>query len=196
MDMLDTIIENGRNIFERKFDTFFRAEYVIREKRLDKLGVILKCNPWLAKYRDRGTLLDTAVLEGHFECVKMLLDAGADPNQRTTKPAPLAAAISYRDIETAKLLIQYGADVNKAEYSKDFNGDTPAMLAAKHGDISVFIALAENGADLEKNGETIIKIAKENRQTDIANYIIASHDQKALDVLIDADEDNQINMVF
>lgn len=197
--MLSKLIENGLNLIERKSDTFFRAEFAIRMDRLHKLDVILKCNPWITQYRDRGTLLDVAVLEGNVNSVKMLLEAGADPNQRTGKPAPLITAISYRDKETAKLLIQHGADVNKSEYSKDFKGETPAMVAAIHGDMALFIMLVESGADLDKvksNGDTIIKIAEDNKQDEIVRYILALNDQQALDGFIESNDDNQLIISF
>lgn len=56
------------------------------------------------------------------EMIRLLLDAGADPNTMDNYSTPLMTAVSYEDRESAALLVEYGAD----PYMEDPNGDTPA----------------------------------------------------------------------
>jgi len=70
-------------------------------------------------------LLSSAIENGSPEMVKMLLDAKADPNGGKFD-APLLAAIHAKDINSAELLLQAGANPNGAsKMSKSIAGETP-----------------------------------------------------------------------
>ena len=91
---------------------------------------------WVALHR--------ACHEGHLECAKALLGAGADINKQNNNGwTPLIqAAISGR-IEVVRELLKQGANINKqAKY-----GDTPLMYAAKHRHIEVVTELLKHGAN-------------------------------------------------
>jgi uncharacterized protein len=61
------------------------------------------------------TALWFAVTGAHPSVVKLLLDAGADPNQFPPEGLPLLVlAAMHDDIETARLLVAAGIDVNQA----------------------------------------------------------------------------------
>jgi uncharacterized protein len=60
------------------------------------------------------TALMYAAREGCFECVELLLDAGADIDQGDAENVtPLLAAVINMRFDTAKLLVERGANVNK-----------------------------------------------------------------------------------
>ena len=115
-------------------------------------------------------------LPGHFRCVELLINAGADVNVSSphamskfdvrkseetmtmTKPArtPLAAAGNHRG--KLRLLIRAGADVN----STDTDGTTELMFAAAGGHINSVKILLANGADVharENQGKTALSYA-------------------------------------
>lgn len=61
----------------------------------------------------RYSVLSHAVRFGSIQCVKFLLDLGADPNQVCKDYIPaLMHAAKYGKVEVAKLLLKKGADVN------------------------------------------------------------------------------------
>ena len=62
---------------------------------------------------DGMTALHSAVLNGHAECVKLLLDQSADVNiQNADGYTPLHLAVWDHHVECIKLLLAHGADVN------------------------------------------------------------------------------------
>jgi ankyrin repeat protein len=63
---------------------------------------------------------------GRYDCCRLLLDSGIDPNARgITGFTPLAVAAANLEIAIADMLISYGADRNK----KTSGGQTPLSLA-------------------------------------------------------------------
>jgi ankyrin repeat protein len=95
-------------------DDYFRA---IRSNDLKTLRQLLAANP--ADVRDKldMTPLNYAALYGSVESVRLLLDAGADPNARNkSQTNPLIhGAYSF---EKTKLLVEKGADVNAGRLPK------------------------------------------------------------------------------
>ena len=122
---------------------------------------------------DRGwqTLLGFAVLKGHKEVARLLLDAGADPNKEDYHgwtPLTFAAFNGYTDM--VKLLLNGGADLNKA----NINGFTPLHCAAAFGLTDVVKLLLQAGADptvTDFIGRTPLNIATARGQKEIADII-------------------------
>ena len=122
------------------------------------LGCFLICQTEIsyADTANKKEYADTSLLEaaddGHIEIVKLLLKAGADPNQiNDDGQTPLYRAIEYTRsaikkldrIEIVKLLLFYGANPNIAsEY-----GTTPLIRAAEVGVIEIVKLLLDNNAD-------------------------------------------------
>ncbi|KAM9354092.1 ankyrin repeat and SOCS box protein 2 [Pholidichthys leucotaenia] len=66
---------------------------------------------WSRLYEDRrSSVLYFSVINNNIEAVKMLLDAGADPNLDTFKPLMVAARLG--SIQTVTMLVEHGADIN------------------------------------------------------------------------------------
>jgi ankyrin repeat protein len=87
-------------------------------------------------YREKGvwhengrTALLIAIREGHLGIVKILLEAGADPNliDEDSGITPLISAVRGQYIEIIRLLLQAGAKIN----DKDSNGKTALDVAKK-----------------------------------------------------------------
>jgi ankyrin len=105
-----------------------------------------------------GTALMRAAFSGDVELVKLLLAHGADPHivSKDNETSLMAACGTgfingyskgrspAERLETVKLLVQLGEDVNAA----DNYGITPLMVAANLGDLPVVEYLLDRGADL------------------------------------------------
>ena len=82
---------------------------------------------------------------------------------------PLCIAISKSDNETAKKIIEYGADVNER-----FNGLTPLMYAARYNNVAMIKMLLEKGANLsdkDVRGITAIKYAESSNATEALAFL-------------------------
>jgi ankyrin repeat protein len=96
-----------------------------------------------AKGPGGSTPLLYAVLYGDASTMKLLLDAGADPNIRNDAGAsPLMWAAG--DLEKVRLLVEHGADVN----AKSDAGRTPLLIAAgRFNNAPVVKLLLDHGAN-------------------------------------------------
>jgi ankyrin repeat protein len=103
-----------------------------------------------------------ACLERQHKVIKRLIESGLDVNY---KGISLEMAICSGDLETIKLLVENGADVNRIceDNAYDYEGATPLIIAAQNlsGDIVKY--LIEAGADKnakDKEGKTAYDWAK------------------------------------
>jgi ankyrin repeat protein len=92
---------------------------------------------------DGATPLIYAVLYGNAEDVRVLLEAGADPNlSNLAKATALMYAVD--DLEKTRLLLKHGADPN----TRSDENRTPLMIAAgRAGSAPIVSLLLEHGAD-------------------------------------------------
>ena len=90
------------------------------------------------------TALIQAVRRNRVEVVRMLLEAGADPNlQNDNGETALILAARYGYAEVAQLLLDAGADLN----AKDGRGATPLASAIRNRNAPIVSALLNAGAD-------------------------------------------------
>ena len=85
---------------------------------------------------------------------------------------PLGTAICKRDSETAKKLIEYGANINEKS-----NGMTPLMIAARYNNVEIIKILIEKGANLktlDDKGLSALKYAEISNAKDAAELLRAS----------------------
>jgi ankyrin repeat protein len=104
-----------------------RMMELLREGDRAAFHTMLQTEPRIAKLRGPGgtTPLMSAALYGDAESVRLLLEAGADPNNPNEVGAT-ALMWAVDDLDKSRLLIRSGADVN----SRSENGRTPLLIAA------------------------------------------------------------------
>ncbi|OGM42532.1 ankyrin repeat-containing protein [Aspergillus bombycis] len=122
------------------------------------------------KNRSGHTPLIAAIEAGNEAMVRLLLDAGADPNHHTDDYAPLTSAIRAHSMSIFTMLLDKVSDLNHA----DGRGETPLMHAAKwHNGMAEL--LLERGArwDVEnRNGETAMSIASQHANEPLLRLLL------------------------
>ncbi|MGI8783978.1 MAG: ankyrin repeat domain-containing protein [Acidobacteriota bacterium] len=121
----------------------FRA---IRGGDIGKVRALLAGDRSLVNVRDIDgvTPLMYAALYGTQECLRFLLDQGADPNARNSAGVT-ALMWAVGDVDKVRLLVSRGADVN----AKSNEGKTPLSMAAQSDRNAAPIKfLLEKGADV------------------------------------------------
>jgi len=107
-------------------------------------------------------VLEHAILGGdNFQTVRVLLEAGADPNPKGARIMPLLWAASSIDKNAiCELLLEHGADAD----ARDNDEKTSLMLAAERDNVALCELLIRHGANIalrDKTGRTASMIAKE-----------------------------------
>jgi thioredoxin 1 len=121
--------------------------------RADELRTYLAAMPEFGALRAKsgGTALQLAALGGHAACVRLLLDAGASPDEMTPDvPAP-PAVLALKDdrLEILRLLLDAGI---RPDSTVGTAGETLLHLAAKANQPRVCELLLARGADPEARG--------------------------------------------
>ena len=116
------------------------------------------------------TALGLAAFFGHRDAARLLLDAGANPNQASRNAlhvTPLHSACSAGHAAVAGLLLQHSADPN----AEESNGMTPLHTAAGTGNREIAALLVNASADRARqshDGRTPAAIARQYGHPEIA----------------------------
>lgn len=124
------------------------------------------------------TLVVVALENGCMKTAKLLLEKGCSPD-----PDALALAISNKDFELVKLLVDKGVDVNK-EGSAEYRKKTPLQRALEKGQTDIAEYLISKGADVNW---------KDSWGTSLASYFLKDGDTQMAQFLVDhgADVDSR-----
>ena len=139
-------------------------------ERLVDDGASVETAPGEGKYRP----LARAVNENETEILKFLLAHGADANgdnSAVSNYTVVTRALSHKNREMARLLIEAGADITKT----DGDGKSPVHYAAEHGFGDILQLLAEKGANLNARnaqGNTPLHIVAQAGHANIAKLLM------------------------
>jgi ankyrin repeat protein len=129
-------------------DSLIDAIYGSQTKRVASL--ILRGAPVNGSTKAGSTPLYVAAVQGEAEIVRLLLEAGADPNRESmdeTEGTPLCAAAAHDRAEIVRLLLEHGADPNVVEGKDDEVPMTALRWAQNYGHSEIIRLLLEAGAD-------------------------------------------------
>ena len=125
--------------------------YAALQDKVACLEVLLDCikpdNVDRVNHPYADTPMGLAAMSGSFECIKLLIDKGANAKQRTGLSTLLHTAVfvddAYKQKKCIEALIGGGANVN----ARSYGGDTPLHSAAGKGHRLCIEALLDRGAD-------------------------------------------------
>ncbi len=123
---------------------------------------------------DNITALHYAAEQGHTECLKLLLAAGASPNTAANdaEATPLGAAATQGHIECVRLLLEAGADTAAAKHKKL----SPLMQAIESGNNACVELLLSATPDLladTQTGYTTLMATASLPTPDLLNMLLA-----------------------
>jgi ankyrin repeat protein len=153
----------------------------VRSGNHDAVQVLLHQAAVNAREADGTTALHWAARAGDVECVRLLLQAGADAKAANRYGVtPLALAALNGDAVTTGILLKAGADANATASE----GTTVLMTAARAGATAVAKALLDHGANANARehrlGETALMwAAAENHPEAIAMLLAHGADADA-----------------
>ena len=118
------------------------------------------------------TALHFAAESGHLECVRLLLEAGANCNLAGGQHGlrPLHCAVASGNVEVVRLLLEAGAACNQAYHSQ-----APLHIAALRGDVEVVRLLLAAGASRDLSfaaSGTALLFATRNGHTEMVRLLL------------------------
>eukprot|EP00729_Bicosta_minor_P006879 gene6879-biopygen15907 len=122
--------------------------------------------------------VSSAAQHGHVECLKLLLQNNANPNQaRTTDGVtPVIMAAANGHVECLKILLQNNANPNQARTT---DGTTPVFAAAQERHVECLKMLLENNANPNQaettNGGTPVIIAAQNGHIECLKLLLQNN---------------------
>ena len=188
LDKFNYLLKNGAEILALtdefiypQFDVLFVALEYDSDKILKRI-IELNTFDLNKKYNDCENVIYTAVRNNSPKCLKILLDHKVnidvtDECSDNEGLSPLGWAALENSIDAAKLLIEYGANVNEQKNIKD---DTILGNACSSvdGSLEMVKLLVENGADIEKANNikfTPLMKSVASGKIEIVKYLIAKN---------------------
>jgi ankyrin repeat protein len=170
-DLCDLLLKHGAA------DDIYTAIFRGDEKRV---AMRIEAEPKFAKHAGgrMGGVLSAAVLARKPRIVKMLIDAGADPNGLPFGGNPLKLAATFDHVECARVLLENGAQLRvrrprSSWWSRDY---CPALYeAADNGSPGVLRLLFKHGVSLARDDyprNPALRLAAEENRPECVKILI------------------------
>ena len=163
--------------FPYVFDSILPLYYASRYGYLEIVKLLVQYGANLYARTEDGfgdSCIQTAAATGKKEVLQFLLDKGVPVDYRNKYgETALGYAAWFGQYDTAKMLIQRGADVNDHITNLDLR--TPLHSAAYEGHVNVVELLLDHGADinaLDKNNKTALHWAAVKGQLNVAKLLV------------------------
>nr|XP_034962778.1 ankyrin repeat and SOCS box protein 2 isoform X1 [Zootoca vivipara]XP_034962787.1 ankyrin repeat and SOCS box protein 2 isoform X1 [Zootoca vivipara] len=167
------MMQSGKNLAQPNKDGWLplhEAAYYGQERCLK---LLYKSYPGLLDQRtlQEETALYLATNRGNLECVRLLLQAGAEPDiANKARETPLYKACERRNAEAVQVLLEYNADANH----RCNRGWTALHEAVARNDLEIIDLLVKGGAKVESTnsyGLTSFFVAAESGHLEALRYL-------------------------
>lgn len=164
---------------------------------LDNVDINIRTSNYLTAGNSGYSVIMIAADKGRAELVELLLDHGADPNDRNDRRETALMHVAYQGtiverrlvdayLKVMKMLLDAGADIN----AKDKSGSTALMFSlfpedtfGKYPNVEIIKALLAAGADVniaDKSGMTALHLVCGYQRDDLAMYLLRKGADPAL----------------
>jgi ankyrin repeat protein len=166
---------------KKAWDSLPRSAYMHSEQ-IERIKDLIRFGASLDSHAANGsTLLQRSCQAGFHEACRLLIEHGAAINIDATEcyGTPLQEALKCRDLKTAHLLLENGADIHALPARKE--GFTALQAAAMNGMFTMVLRFLESGADVAAPaapiGErTAIDAAAEKGQWDMVQMLLNAYE--------------------
>lgn len=177
------LLDNGADINKTDRESFTPLARAVQTGHLATVRILLQRKALVTTKTSKGHqpihLASENKIHGH-EVVRELFAYGADPNAYSPgSGTPLHNAANHGSIETIKLLLENGTDIDTIGE----NGDSAAMVALYCWNEEQFVYLAESGARLDvvnDSDHNIVQIAVWGASTKVWDLIIRRAEEGTL----------------
>ncbi|MBD2453117.1 ankyrin repeat domain-containing protein [Nostoc sp. FACHB-87] len=178
LDKIQLILDAGADINYQTsdgYDVLIHAMYgrdiVQDENLISTLNLLISRGAAVNGMSSYGeSAIKVAAHVGRFDAVKLLLNAGANPEQ--LEWTELMHAIVFGSLEQVKFLLEQGADQNV----RDCWDRTPWLLSIQVGELpkaKLLLATGANHNDVGNCGKTPLMYAIENNRLEVLKWLIA-----------------------
>ncbi len=169
--IVETLIQKGANINIENQLNNSPLKKAIEKKHFDIAEILIKHGADINAKCMQGFLL-LSINSQKTEAVRFLIENSYDINTPFNGSTPLIGAVDQGNVDTIKLLLSHGADINHVP-----ERDLPALsLASKKGDLEIVKLLISNKADINikayRTDETPILISSKAGHAEVVKELL------------------------
>ncbi|XP_027426433.2 ankyrin repeat and SOCS box protein 2 isoform X3 [Zalophus californianus] len=172
-EALKAMIKAGKNLAEPNKEGWLPLHEAAYYGQLSCLKALQQAYPGVIDQRtlQEETALYLATCRGHLDCLRSLLQAGAEPDiSNKSRETPLYKACERKNVEAVRILVQHNADTNH----RCNRGWTALHESVSRNDLEVMEILVSRGAKVEsKNayGITPLFVAAQSGQLEALRFL-------------------------
>ena len=176
VDAVMTLIEHHADVNARQPDGAAALHWAAHWDEIEIAEALIRAGGRVDAVNDYGvTPLSLACTNGSGSMIELLLNAGADPNDRVNGQTALMLAANTGRVDAVRALLAHGAEIDATEPER---GQTALMWAVVEGHTEVVKLLLESGADVQarsNNGFTpLLFAAREDHGLEMARILLAN----------------------